>query len=287
MPPNEHDATVKLLLIGDSGVGKSCLLLRFADDSFTSSFITTIGIDFKTRKVPIKDKVIKLQIWDTAGQERFRTITSAYYRGAMGILLVYDVTDEGSFNNIRNWMRNIEQHASDTVNKILVGNKCDMADEKRAVQYSKGKALADEYGIRFFETSAKTKLNVEEVFTAIARDVMDRLEAQDQQQQAAMQQHHSTTPILLTSQDRVTPKKKGVASCAGNLGHACVHILTADPVYMGVKQLISHGVVLVLAYPLPAYHHTACVKALGVHINYRVLGLNWPGAARFTAGVEL
>mmetsp|Transcript_15219 Transcript_15219/g.26378 ORF Transcript_15219/g.26378 Transcript_15219/m.26378 type:complete len:212 (+) Transcript_15219:221-856(+) len=209
MPPNEHDATVKLLLIGDSGVGKSCLLLRFADDSFTSSFITTIGIDFKTRKVPIKDKVIKLQIWDTAGQERFRTITSAYYRGAMGILLVYDVTDEGSFNNIRNWMRNIEQHASDTVNKILVGNKCDMADEKRAVQYSKGKALADEYGIRFFETSAKTKLNVEEVFTAIARDVMDRLEAQDQQQQAAMQQHHSTTPILLTSQDRVTPKKNG------------------------------------------------------------------------------
>nr|VDC87325.1 unnamed protein product [Brassica oleracea] len=94
----------------------------------------------------IHTKRIKLQIWDTAGQERFRTITTAYYRGAMGILLVYDVTDESSFNNIRNWIRNIEQHASDNVNKILVGNKADMDESKRAVPTSKGQALADEYG---------------------------------------------------------------------------------------------------------------------------------------------
>jgi len=99
-------------------VGKSCLLLRFSDDSFTTSFITTIGIDFKIKKMMLDNKCCKLQIWDTAGQERFRTITNAYYRGAMGILLVYDVTDEGSFNNIRNWMRNIEQNAADNVNKV-------------------------------------------------------------------------------------------------------------------------------------------------------------------------
>ena len=95
-------AQIKLLLIGDSGVGKSCCLLRFSEDSFTPSFITTIGIDFKIRTIELDGKRVKLQIWDTAGQERFRTITTAYYRGAMGILLVYDVTDERSFNSERN-----------------------------------------------------------------------------------------------------------------------------------------------------------------------------------------
>ncbi|XP_020679995.1 ras-related protein RABE1a-like isoform X1 [Dendrobium catenatum] len=203
----DYDYLIKLLLIGDSGVGKSCLLLRFSDGSFTTSFITTIGIDFKIRTIELDGKRIKLQIWDTAGQERFRTITTAYYRGAMGILLVYDVTDESSFNSnncylillrfylnytfqilivlvfqyadIRNWIRNIEQHASDNVNKILVGNKADMDESKRAVPTSKGQALADEYGIKFFETSAKTNLNVEQVFFSIARDIKQRLAESD------------------------------------------------------------------------------------------------------------
>ncbi|GMH12305.1 hypothetical protein Nepgr_014146 [Nepenthes gracilis] len=170
----DYDYLIKLLLIGDSGVGKSCLLLRFSDGSFTTSFITTIGIDFKIRTIELDGKRIKLQIWDTAGQERFRTITTAYYRGAMGILLVYDVTDESSFNNIRNWIRNIEQHASDNVNKILVGNKADMDESKRVVPTSKGKALADEYGIKFLKR-AKTNLNVEEVFFSIAKDIKQRL----------------------------------------------------------------------------------------------------------------
>nr|KJB73830.1 hypothetical protein B456_011G255400 [Gossypium raimondii] len=165
----DYDYLIKLLLIGDSGVGKSCLLLRFSDGSFTTSFITTIGIDFKIRTIELDGKRIKLQIWDTA----------AYYRGAMGILLVYDVTDESSFNNIRNWIRNIEQHASDNVNKVLVGNKADMDESKRAVPTSKGQALADEYGIKFFETSAKTNLNVEEVFFSIARDIKQRLTESD------------------------------------------------------------------------------------------------------------
>ncbi|XP_057721003.1 ras-related protein RABE1d-like [Arachis stenosperma] len=171
----DYDYLIKLLLIGDSGVGKSCLLLRFTDDTFTTSFITTIGIDFKIRTVELDGKRIKLQIWDTAGQERFRTITSAYYRGAMGILLVYDITDESSFENIRNWIRNIEEHASDNVNRILVGNKADMDESKRVVPTSKGQALANEYGIKFFETSAKTNLNVEKIFLSISREVKHRL----------------------------------------------------------------------------------------------------------------
>ncbi|KAG2389060.1 hypothetical protein C9374_014460 [Naegleria lovaniensis] len=151
----QYDYLCKLLLIGDSGVGKSCLLLRFSDDTFTTNFITTIGIDFKIRTIELDGKRVKLQIWDTAGQERFRTITTAYYRGAMGIMLTYDVTDEQSFLNIRNWMKNIEEHAADNVNKMLIGNKCDLI-EKRVVEVERGQQLAKSYGIPFMETSAKT-----------------------------------------------------------------------------------------------------------------------------------
>eukprot|EP01115_Flamella_aegyptia_P008943 TRINITY_DN3748_c0_g6_i1.p1 TRINITY_DN3748_c0_g6~~TRINITY_DN3748_c0_g6_i1.p1 ORF type:complete len:212 (-),score=28.71 TRINITY_DN3748_c0_g6_i1:97-732(-) len=169
-----YDYLIKLLLIGDSGVGKSCLLLRFSDDSFTPSFITTIGIDFKIRTIELDGKRIKLQIWDTAGQERFRTITTAYYRGAMGILLVYDVTDEKSFGNIRNWIRNIEQHATESVNKMLIGNKCDMVD-KKVIDTEKGQQLADEYAIKFMETSAKNSINVDNAFITLAQDIKKRL----------------------------------------------------------------------------------------------------------------
>ena len=190
---------IKLLLIGDSGVGKSCCLLRFSEDSFTPSFITTIGIDFKIRTIELDGKRVKLQIWDTAGQERFRTITTAYYRGAMGILLVYDVTDEKSFNSvshssaashysmalmedgadrcftdIRTWFSNVEQHATEGVKKILIGNKCDW-EEKRVVSTERGQALADELGIPFMEVSAKSNINVEKAFYSLAGDIKKRL----------------------------------------------------------------------------------------------------------------
>ena len=171
----DYDYLIKLLLIGDSGVGKSCLLLRFCDDTFSPTFITTIGIDFKIRTITMDKKRLKMQIWDTAGQERFRTITTAYYRGAQGILLVYDVTDEKSFQNIRNWIAQLQEHASDTVAKILVGNKCDMVD-KRVVDTQRGQELADEFGIQFFETSAKNTINVEEAFECLARQVKKSLD---------------------------------------------------------------------------------------------------------------
>jgi Ras-related protein Rab-8A len=131
MATKTYDHLFKLLLIGDSAVGKTCLLFRFSEDAFNNTFISTIGIDFKIRVVDLDGKRVKLQIWDTAGQERFRTITTAYYRGAMGILLVYDITSERSFENIKNWMRNIEDHASADVEKMIIGNKCDKNSERQ------------------------------------------------------------------------------------------------------------------------------------------------------------
>nr|CCA15884.1 Chloride Channel (ClC) Family putative [Albugo laibachii Nc14] len=177
---SKYDLLIKLLLIGDSGVGKSCVLLRYSDDSFTTSFITTIGIDFKVKTIDVNGKRVKLQIWDTAGQERFRTITTAYYRGAMGILMVYDVTDDHSFQNIRNWMTQIKQNASTNVNKILIGNKCDVDPSERAVTTEQGQELADEFGIEFFETSAKSNINIDAAFHAIAVDIQKRLAESDQ-----------------------------------------------------------------------------------------------------------
>ncbi|CAA3018782.1 ras-related RABD2a-like [Olea europaea subsp. europaea] len=173
----EYDYLFKLLLIGDSGVGKSCLLLRFADDSYLDSYISTIGVDFKIRTVEQDGKTIKLQIWDTAGQERFRTITSSYYRGAHGIIIVYDVTDQESFNNVKQWLNEIDRYASENVNKLLVGNKCDLA-ENRAVPYETAKAFADEIGIPFMETSAKNATNVEQAFMAMSADIKNRMASQ-------------------------------------------------------------------------------------------------------------
>jgi len=171
---SEYDYLFKLLLIGDSGVGKSCLLLRFADDTYTESYISTIGVDFKIRTLELDGKTIKLQIWDTAGQERFRTITSSYYRGAHGIIVVYDVTDQESFNNVKQWMNEIDRYANDKVNKMLVGNKCDLT-AKKVVDYNSAKELADSMSIPFLETSAKNSTNVEQSFITMAAEIKARM----------------------------------------------------------------------------------------------------------------
>lgn len=160
-------------MVGESGVGKSSLLLRYCDDSFTPSFITTIGIDFKIKTVQVANKIVKLQIWDTAGQERFRTITSAYYRGVMGVVLVYGVDDMKSFNNIEMWIQQIgKQSRSDSV-KVLIGNKCD--SESRVVSYDEGKHMADRYGMPYIETSAKNNINVDKAFSDLIENVYQNL----------------------------------------------------------------------------------------------------------------
>jgi len=172
----EYDYLFKLLLIGDSGVGKSCLLLRFADDTYTESYISTIGVDFKIRTIELEGKTVKLQIWDTAGQERFRTITSSYYRGAHGIIVVYDVTDADTFSNIRQCLQEIDRYACEGVNKLIVGNKSDL-EGKKAVEYQSAKEFSDQLGIPFLETSAKNATNVEQAFLTMAKQIKDRMGA--------------------------------------------------------------------------------------------------------------
>uniref|UniRef100_A0A673KBT6 Ras-related protein Rab-1B n=1 Tax=Sinocyclocheilus rhinocerous TaxID=307959 RepID=A0A673KBT6_9TELE len=144
------------------------------DDTYTESYISTIGVDFKIRTIELDGKTIKLQIWDTAGQERFRTITSSYYRGAHGIIVVYDVTDQESYNNVKQWLQEIDRYASENVNKLLVGNKCDLTT-KKVVDYTTAKEFADSLAIPFLETSAKNATNVEQAFMTMAAEIKKRM----------------------------------------------------------------------------------------------------------------
>ncbi|XP_061893395.1 RAB3D, member RAS oncogene family, b [Entelurus aequoreus] len=180
-PPPPKDAAdqnfdymFKLLIIGNSSVGKTSFLFRYADDSFTSAFISTVGIDFKVKTVFRNDKRIKLQIWDTAGQERYRTITTAYYRGAMGFLLMYDITNQESFNAVQDWATQIKQYSWDNAQVILIGNKCDMEDD-RLIPTEDGQRIAEDLGFQFFEASAKDNINVKQVFECLVDVICDKM----------------------------------------------------------------------------------------------------------------
>lgn len=196
----EYDHLFKLLIIGDSGVGKSSLLLRFADNTFSGSYITTIGVDFKIRTVEIGGEKVKLQIWDTAGQERFRTITSTYYRGTHGVIVVYDVQSAESFVNVKRWLHEIEQNC-DSVNRILVGNKDDSPD-KKVVETTDAQKFANQINVSLFETSAKDNKNVEEMFTEITRQV---LQTKKNSQNAS----NSPSDTVKIQKDRKKKKKGG------------------------------------------------------------------------------
>jgi len=159
---------VKLLLLGDSGVGKSSLMIRFADMKFDYNTISTVGIDFKEKLMEVDGRTVRLQIWDTAGQQRFRTITKSYYRGAQGYILVYDITHQLSFEHIKYWLGEIKNHGREDFYTIIVGNKTDL-EEERKVTTSEGKRFATENGIDYIETSAKEGQNVEVLFMKSVR----------------------------------------------------------------------------------------------------------------------
>ena len=161
----------KILVLGDTSVGKSCLLLRFCDNSFQEAHLTTIGLDFRLKTINLKDgRKVKIQIWDTAGEDRFRSITRNYYKGAKGILLIFDVTDKETFTHVRDWIERIHEESPEGITICLVGNKIDM-NESRVISNEEGKKLADEFKIPSFETSAKSNIGVEEVFTYLVKEV--------------------------------------------------------------------------------------------------------------------
>lgn len=165
----------KYIIIGDTGVGKSCLLLQFTDHRFVPQHDLTIGVEFGARFVMVDGKQMKLQIWDTAGQESFRSITRSYYRGAAGALLVYDITRRETFNHLTTWLEDARQHSNQNTTIMLIGNKCDL-EAKRAVSREEGEAFASEHGLFFAETSAKTAANVEEAFVDTARNIYDKIQ---------------------------------------------------------------------------------------------------------------
>ncbi|KAM3174532.1 Ras-related protein Rab-3 [Hymenolepis weldensis] len=173
------DYMFKILIIGNSSVGKTSFLVRYAEDSFTSAFVSTVGIDFKVKTVFRQDKRVKLQIWDTAGQERYRTITTAYYRGALGFILMYDITNEDSFNahfrfDADKSVTQIKTYSWDNAQVVLVGNKSDLGAE-RQVTTERGRSLADTLGLKFFETSAKDNVNVKAVFDLMVDIILEKM----------------------------------------------------------------------------------------------------------------
>ncbi|PAN44082.1 hypothetical protein PAHAL_9G015300 [Panicum hallii] len=167
---DEYDYLFKVVLIGDSGVGKSNLLCRFTRNTFSLDSKSTIGVEFATRTIQVEGKTIKAQIWDTAGQERYRAITSAYYRGAVGALLVYDVTKAATFENVKRWLKELRDHADANTAVMLIGNKTDLA-HLRAVAREGAAAFAEREGLSFIETSALDATNVDTAFETVLTEI--------------------------------------------------------------------------------------------------------------------
>ena len=204
MGDENYDFIFKVLLLGNSDVGKSSLLLRYVDSVWSDTFVPTIGVDFKVKTIDIDGKKVKLQIWDTAGQERFRTVVSTYFRGAHGIFLIYDITNRDSFKNLENWLIEIEKNASENVLKILIGNKNDLEDE-RDITPDEGKAFANRNGMQFIETSAKMNTNVNEAFETLGKLMIDF----NSQQKQAMTQDKKDKKVLGASSGKNLNTKKG------------------------------------------------------------------------------
>ncbi|KAF1374969.1 hypothetical protein PFLUV_G00234540 [Perca fluviatilis] len=167
----QYDFLFRLLMLGDSGVGKTCVLRRFTESEFDPSHISTIGVDFKMKTLELDGIRVRVQIWDTAGQERYHTITKQYYRRAQGIIFVYDITSESSFQHLVKWASDVDEYAQDKVQRILVGNKCD-EELRRQVTKDQGNKLAETYGMEFFETSAFNSMNICESFTRVTELVL-------------------------------------------------------------------------------------------------------------------
>ena len=202
MSVNEYDHLFKFVLIGDTGVGKSCMIFRFCDDTYTESYIATIGVDFKIRyiDVPKYKKTVKLQLWDSCSRQTFsyRNSNTTSYRGAHAVIVLFDVTDQASFDNVKKWLQEIDRYACENVNKILVGCKCDLIP-KTVVNFPTARDFGDENGLKYFECSSKYCINLDDIFSELALDVYERVV------EPVTQEHQSTLDV------KIKRKEKGCA----------------------------------------------------------------------------
>lgn len=166
----EYDYIYKILLIGDSGVGKSSILVRFTDNVFSNNFVSTIGVDFRVKTIEIDGAIIKLQIWDTAGQERFKTITNSYYRGSNGAIVVFDLADRDSFENLDYWFNDLKSYSKENIPVIIVGNKSDLLNEQQVTK-EEAEKYAKEKNCNFYATSSKDSVNIFKIFEVIAAKI--------------------------------------------------------------------------------------------------------------------
>ena len=210
MEGSEPDFLLKIVLIGDSGVGKTNLLSRFARDQFNPDSKSTIGVEFATKTLEIEGKTVKAQIWDTAGQERYRAITSAYYRGAIGALLLYDITASLTFNSLSRWLQELRENADSNIVVMLVGNKCDL-QELRAVSKEEGTGFAQSENLLFIETSARDATNVQESFTTLITEIVHNLTKQNLAagDASATQSEKPKQGVSITSGPSEPAQKKG------------------------------------------------------------------------------
>ena len=207
MADAEYDYLFKVVLIGDSGVGKSNLLSRFTRNEFSLDSKSTIGVEFATKSIQAEGKTIKAQIWDTAGQERYRAITSAYYRGAVGALLVYDLTKHGTFENVDRWLRELRDHAEANIVVMLVGNKSDLKTQ-RAVETSEAMAFAEQHNLAFIETSALDASGVDVAFQNILTEIYRLMNKKQMQEGSAKQSVASKGEKISITNDGEKKKKK-------------------------------------------------------------------------------
>ena len=166
---------IKVITLGNSSVGKTSFLMKYIDNSFTLTYTTTLGIDFKQKKIKLKDgRDVRLRIFDTAGQERYKSVSASFIKKADGVILIYDIGDLESFEAVENWIKSIREIGKDKLPIILVGNKCDLSDDKRMISLKEGQDKADEFNIPFYETSCKEGINIKEVFEKLVDDIMEK-----------------------------------------------------------------------------------------------------------------
>ena len=189
---NNYDVLYKILLIGNSGVGKSSILFRYCDDIYTDLYVSTIGVDFKIKTIVYEGKKYKLQIWDTAGQERFKSITSSYYRGSSGIILVFDVSNIDSFKKLKVWLEETEEYAGRTIPTVIIGNKIDFK-HKRVVSYEDGMKFAKNINVKYVETSAKNGSGIQKIFETLICEMDKKLQFNEPQSKLFVENNNNKT----------------------------------------------------------------------------------------------